>query len=394
MPLFKVLVVAEDGNIHANAETVELMERAGFEVHLISSLRYPKKYQGLHQFIYVKVKEDIPAKILQISPNYKLIIIVGDQGLYLIKNSELSDLEKTRILPITKKSSLKHLCSKIELSKLFLKHHILTPPFICIKSREHAYEVASQLGFPSLLKIDFSGGGFGVFKLNKKSDLRKVPDHFFEHPLLLQKFIEGRLLDISGFFLDNKLIHFTCSEFLDAQFGAFGPSRLRNYFGYGLISPCISKELSKIGQVLGAHGFTNISCIETKDQRRYYFEADIRPNVWINYPRDIGYDLATEIKKYTLTGLHFNHQRHAGPYFTSQQTYIMPYPPRFHWFQILSNRHHSLRYLKLGNIWMNGMAHIMYYPYNLKCKLWLVKYIKPYMPSELWHVCKKLIEGK
>jgi hypothetical protein len=57
-------------------------------------------------------------------------------------------------------------------------------------------------------------------------------------------------------------------------------------------------ELQKIGAALGAHGFVTISSIEGCDGQRYYFEADMRPNVWVDFSAYFGHDLAARIRKW------------------------------------------------------------------------------------------------
>jgi hypothetical protein len=61
--------------------------------------------------------------------------------------------------------------------------------------------------------------------------------------------------------------------------------------------------LSKIGLALGANGFVSIGCIKRDSDKQYYFfEADMRPNVWIEYPKYFDDDPALLIKKYFQTG--------------------------------------------------------------------------------------------
>jgi ligand-binding SRPBCC domain-containing protein len=96
-----------------------------------------------------------------------------------------------------------------------------------------------------------------------------------------------------------------------------------------------------------AHGFVNIGYIETKNNKRYFFEADMRPNAWINYSRFIHNDLAIKIKHYFLNLQSpdelFNKKR------LDKKTYIFPYPSRLHWKAIVTNQYDCLKYINYSH---------------------------------------------
>jgi hypothetical protein len=177
------------------------------------------------------------------------------------------------------------------------------PSFTISKSKSDLENDALALGFPVLLKIDFSGGGSGVFECGNLEEVReaKLPQDCF--PLLLQKKISGPVIDLSGFFYQGKLIHFSYSEFVNIKSTSFSPSVVRKYSTRQSIDLKITDELNELGAVLGLDGFTNISCIlSSEDGKRYYFEVDVRPNVWVNFPYYLGDDPAKVLNAFFQSG--------------------------------------------------------------------------------------------
>ena len=58
---------------------------------------------------------------LKISEQYDLIVPCGDFELKAIKDSNLSEASKLKLLPVIHVKFVNHLCSKIELAKLLKK---------------------------------------------------------------------------------------------------------------------------------------------------------------------------------------------------------------------------------------------------------------------------------
>ena len=114
--------------------------------------------------------------------------------------------------------------------------------------------------------------------------------------MLIQKKIDGIDLDLSALFLEGDLVHFSYSIMEKVIGNKFGPSSLRTYSPLHYVDKQIFNELILIGKALGAHGFTNITCIEaTNGTGRYYVEADMRANVWADIPRHYDEDPSDRI---------------------------------------------------------------------------------------------------
>ena len=325
---------------------------------------------------------------LKISEQYDLIVPCGDFELKAIKDSNLSEAFKLKLLPVIHVKFVKHLCSKIELAKLLKKSQIASPMFEIVKKYEDISELAERLGYPVLLKIDYSGGGAGTFMLNNLVDVSNIPSHFRHERLLLQKFIDGRLLDLSGFYQEGKLIHFSCSEFIQTNGDPFGPSILKRFDKKIFSDKNIIQELSTIGIALGLNGFTNVGCVESKlDGKRYYFEVDVRPNDWINYPRYFGDDPALHIKNYFDKKGFFNPLKMT--YKNQQDTYLFANPSRINFYELIINKYHWMTYSSFYSVAMHKFSLFVFNPIE-KFKIFSVRYIKPYISNRSWKKLKQL----
>ena len=281
-----------------------LLARAGFDVHILfngSHLHF-KKIQAkvncvLDDHIFTSMIEECQKQ------NFDIIILADDLTIAHILRSDLSSLTKQKVLPVVSANYWGHLCSKNGLAQYLHNSQILQPSFMIANSVTELEYKAQSLGFPLLLKINFSGGGTGVYECINLEQVLKAPLPPNSFPLLLQKKISGPVIDLSGFFYQGRLVHFSYAKFLSVKGRVFSPSVLRQYRNRDLIDPQIQVELSELGRVLGLNGFVNISCIHSlNDDLRYYFEADVRPNAWVNFPYYLGDDPAREIHEFFQYG--------------------------------------------------------------------------------------------
>jgi len=323
----------------------DLLNRAGFEVDVLTSnvqLNYLRRVA--HVYVTENIHELVSKARNCLSQPYQLIVITDDLTLKIILDSHLTCSQKTALLPVLSHEHFSHLYSKIGLSHLFKKHHVLTPDFFIAHEFAEITQKIPQLGYPVLIKIDSSGGGEGVFACNHAQDLASLQFKLSCYPVLVQKKIPGMVIDVSGFFQQGRLIHFDYSTFEQVGPNQFGASIVRKYHALSTIDPRIFDELSHIGRILGADGFSNITCIHsTVDNKRYYFEADMRPNAWVAHSRYFTTDIAQRIKDYFATGatLQHNHTDDVA----SQNYILLPYIPRMSIYAILINRYYCWKYL-------------------------------------------------
>ena len=330
----------------------------------------------------------MPYEASNISHQYDLIVPSGDYELKIIKDSDLPAAAKLKLLPVTRTQFFRHLCSKVELAKIFKKQQILSPAFEFVENYDDLGYLAEKLGYPVLLKIDYSGGGAGTFKLNHSGDILNIPTAFRGETLLLQKFIEGRLFDMSGFYQDGKLIHFSCSEFLEVPTNPFGPSILKVFNKGASSKGRVILELSSIGRALGLHGFTNVGFIESsQDGKRYYFEVDVRPNDWINYPSYYGDDPAINIKNY-LTKKLFLRPSDANE--SIDEIYLFANPSRLNFYELITNKYCWITYSSFYSLSMHKLSLFIFNPIE-KFKILMVQYVKPKISNEIWAAAKNLL---
>lgn len=277
-----------------------LLTRAGFTVDLLTTSSGVSRRPIINNLENFKSENFLIEKLSAINLNqYSLIVIGDDDMLTTIQKSGLSDNKKLTLLPIVSMNDAIHLHSKIALSQILEANKIPTPKFAIAKNPGELLTLANNLGFPVMIKVDQSGGGFGVYSCENENEITKLSRLFLKYPLLIQKKVEGKLADLSGFYQNGELIHFSYSEFEKCIHGPYGPSVVRTYYDLASLPPQILSELKEIGRSLGIHGFTNISCLINSDRsERYYIEVDLRPTIWCDYAKYLGDDPALALKSY------------------------------------------------------------------------------------------------
>jgi hypothetical protein len=376
MKNLQALLIGE--NVEIMIGVISLLNRVNFAVDVITNRNILKKNKQIREFSFFE-NRSLVAKIASEKniKNYSLIIIADDIILNNIVNSDLSIEEKLKLLPIQAEEDFKHISSKIGLSTALKKHGVNTPDFSTAKEKSELEESVKKIGYPVLIKIDASCGGFGVFECSNDDDLKILLKDIDKYPVLIQKPIQGIELDLSGFYQDGKLVHFSYSKVERVCFNKFGPSALRNYVPIGHLQKDIFDELTLLGKAIGAHGFVNISCIQSEqDNKRYFFEADMRPNVWVDFPKYFGNDPATHIAKYFSSGNTLNYPYPINPAYGEK--ILLPFFLRVSLWELALNRYNVWRYVPRNN------ALIAVYLMIRKIKVLMICSLKPHMPAKYW----------
>ncbi|MCD6046632.1 MAG: hypothetical protein K0S08_279 [Gammaproteobacteria bacterium] len=291
----EALLIGYEG--HLLWQLPALLSRVGFTVDVISNSTYLKRSQYIRSVFNIPHPSSATNEIIQQldKKNYSWIIITQDQILQEVVNSNISDEIKCRILPVTSSLHFNHISSKIGLSHTLCKAGILTPKFRVITKLSEAEQALHELSPPVFFKVDASCGGRGVYELSHKQQCKKLIKLLKQGPMLAQEKIFGTEIDLSALFFEGKLIHFSYSIPVKSVYN-HGPSSLRYYFPLKYVDPEIFQELTQLGKALGANGFVTISCIERPDKKRFYIEADMRPNAWVDFTQFIGDDAAPMIR--------------------------------------------------------------------------------------------------
>ena len=312
----------------------QLLARAGFSVDVISSSRVMQHARFVRECdIVPRDASIVPAIRKRLEKHYDWIVITEDDVLNEILQSNLSLEDKLKALPVLSQENLIHLFSKIGLFKTFSTQGVSTPPSFPANHLPEALLAAKRLGYPVLLKLDASSGGAGVFECKDPSALGAVYRQVGNFPILVQKKLFGIELDLSALYLEGELVHFSFAK-VEKTVRSFGPSSLRTYYPLSILEKSIFQELEHIGKVLGAHGFVNIACIQS-EQGRFYFEADMRPNVWVEFPKFFGEDPAVRIKQWFCKKKKLEYP--ALP--SSRSPILLPYFLRLKRWELLCNRY-------------------------------------------------------
>lgn len=368
-------------------EIPAVLSSAGFlvDVLCLKNAVFPSRY--VRNIFCCKAKEGIANEAAHVySDQYDLVVIGDDEALSVILNSAIAPALKLNLLPVTNAIFFDHIYSKIGLAKRLYEGGILSPKFRIANSPQSAEQLAQELGLPIVLKVDSSGGGGGVYICYSFSDLSKAISKISSFPILIQEFIPGSIVDLSGFYQNGKLIYFTYSIFEKTVGGPLGPSSVRTYSQLGMLDITIFNELLKLGEVLGISGFANISCIESKqDGARYFIEADLRPTVWANFGRYLGQDLSTAINRYFSLGEHLTWPVAINTSYPPIA--LIPFIHRLGLFDLVSNRYHAWRYI--AELSANEKIHLFVSRPISYLESWAIYLIKPLLPVVAWKCIAK-----
>lgn len=341
MPKLKSLIIGNSTELSFILPS--LLKRSGFRVDMISGAPLLQKSKFISNLQIFNDSTSFLNAIKKVHPdNYDFIAISDDQTLGLILNSDIEIDKKLKLLPVVNKSDLLHLYSKINLSIALSQNKIRTPDFFIARNKSETIKSAKKLGYPIIIKIDSSGGGTGVFECQNDEEIESLSPKVFLKRVLVQKKIDGTEISISGFYQNGNLIHFDYSEIITSV-SKFGPSSLRTYIQLGTLDSDLLSEMQNLGKALGLHGFANITAIGSKeDNRRYYIEADVRPNVWAEFAKFIGDDPAARIHSYFKHGITLDHLPFNNNY---PAELITPYFLRLPMYKTLLNCHKVWKFL-------------------------------------------------
>ena len=326
-----------------------LLKRAGFDVDIISSSPFTRKTSNTREIKYVeKISDFLLHCTLEYLSNYLIIAIGDDQTLREVLNSTITEEMKLKLLPVNSEFQYSHIYSKIGLANALTRASLIKAPDYRVAANfSDILKISKEFENFIIIKIDASGGGEGVIECKYAEDLINAMKINLPFPILVQRLIEGTVIDLSGIFINGKLIHFTHSKFDACANRKFGPSSVRTYTQISETHPEIISELKELGEILGINGFATISCLESKlDGQRYYFEADLRPNVWSDYGKYVGNDPAVALKNYLKqTNSSYSIDLSRNSKFPLSLT--LPYPTRLSPIELITNKYHVWKYINV-----------------------------------------------
>jgi hypothetical protein len=333
--MMKALVVCNGS--HLSWPLPGLLARAGFTVDVLSKTGLFAKSAFVNAAFTVLSRDSVAAHAIDLihrRPDaYDWVVVTEDSLLADVLHADVPEAIKLKILPVMSAKDFSHLYSKIGLARVLAENGIAAPRFEVASTLTEALKAAEAIGFPLMLKVDSSHGGNGTHECRDADDIRKLNGLFNGQPLLLQKKIAGTLLDLSAVYFEGHLVHFSHGIMRICQ-KDFGPSVVRDYAPMAAAGRDIARELQKLGRALGAHGFG----------KRYYFEADMRPNIWVDCTTFFGDDPAPRIRDWFATKTALNPDAF-GEGENRAAVFHVPCFLRLRNFELLTNRYNVWRYV-------------------------------------------------
>ena len=328
-----------------------LLWRAGFSLDVIATTGLMRQSRYVRSASILASDRDlVPAVLEQMSARtkpYDWVIAADDFTLRMLGEFPWPTALQPRLLTLARAGQTNHLFSKIGLSTALSAGGVQTPPFHVACCAAEALQWARENGYPVFLKMDSSWGGDGVYECACDDDIKRREALFASGSVLVQKKVEGVEFDVSAIFFDHKVAHFSYAR-IEKSMRRFGPSVLRTYYPLPLVDMRILDELTRLGSALGANGFSNIRCIEAADgSGRYYFEADLRPNVWIESSKYLGDDPAERIRAWFTSGTclsaeNLKRQDPCAPI-------TLPFFLRMSFWEVLTNRYGVWKYIPMAD---------------------------------------------
>ena len=216
-------------------------------------------------------------------------IIVGDNRCLrdLALRIDIPVESRLALAPVEAVGDLGHLHSKAGLARRLQQAGFPTPHTVICRSFTDVGPAVAQVGYPGIIKLDSSAAGRGVFRVRNWSDVAKLAPLLARRRCVVQPDLSGKEVSVNALFFHGHLAQLTVMEPL--QRVTWGGEWTVMRATSSSMHPIIRAEVAELGRILGIHGFSNIAAIED-GQRRLYFEADTRPNVWSTCGAEIGDD--------------------------------------------------------------------------------------------------------
>ena len=222
-------------------------------------------------------------------------VIPGDDAIIRSLNERItSETLFYKVMPLTKIEHRQLLGSKAGFSELCAKYNIKTPRYLIYDAALTPAVIGDYIGYPLLIKLDKSEGGFGVFFCEHESALIDTLQRILiKDKLVFQQFIQGYDINTEVLYRDEELLVYSYSRTLTVM-GKFGVSTQRLFYQDNEVE----KVLIDMGQELGLSGFGNVVFMYSEQEKEHYLiEIDMRPNAWMYYGRFTGNDFSEGVRR-------------------------------------------------------------------------------------------------
>lgn len=222
-------------------------------------------------------------------------IIPGDDIIVRLLNEQITDEHLFyKLLPLTKIENRALLGSKAGFSSLCSQYGVQTPAYLIYKDGMTPAEISQTVGYPSLMKVDKSEGGYGIFLCESEADvISNLATITNKENLVIQQMINGYDVNVEVLYRNGELMVYNYSRTTKIM-GKFGVSTERLFYA----NPEIEATLLKIGRSFGLNGFGNVVFMYDEEKKEHYLiEVDTRPNAWMYYGKFTGNDFSEAVRK-------------------------------------------------------------------------------------------------
>ncbi len=290
----QALIINAENSVHLVCELPRLLKKGGYYVTVMGQSHWLLSSSSIDERIPGPASpiELIAAAALLIAKRpFDLKILSCDALNWALLDSGMDLALKMELSPIKNLDYLYALEGKVGAAQMRKTLGISSPPSQPARSLEEAAEIASELGFPVILKRSRSGAGLGVVKCSAMQEVMQA-SLATDHPFLVEKFLEGDLISVEPLFLDSRLAAYsysmkTCSE------NEYSPSLER------VMMPCPEVEpiLHTLGKELQLSGIFNLTFLrENRSGKHTLFEIDFRPTRWVRHGELAGVDWSLALR--------------------------------------------------------------------------------------------------
>ena len=174
---------------------------------------------------------------------------------------------------------------------MFEKLGLTYPRSYIVQNYEELEEIAFD--FPTLIKGDFGGGGYGVKDFESEKQVKEDAELSNNFPVVIQEKLSGVTVHVEAFFDRGELLYWCYSENPKTHQG-YRYCPVRRY-RKPHDNECL-ESIVKIGSYLKLSGPVGIAFIrETKTNLHFIFELDVNAGIWHHSFSFFGFDLAGAI---------------------------------------------------------------------------------------------------